>query len=476
MKWRSEKEVLDELMMPKYNYLEDIPEEVIKLRLNNFKELKIGGCDSLDVMSMLKLHRVTIKNRAMILEEAGFYKDMITVSTLKTYLQLAKHSVKILKKLQFMSMDNNVIKSMVKYVDVDESECVSFTDNMTILEAKNFIMRKYLEKRLGMKEENLQPVQLFHLQRMKHKSLRILKENIDLCENNIGLPTKKVAANMFLLYQNTENTYKIINQVKQIGGVDVKEVLRSNPKILSESVENMQDIKATLKEFNIPEKVATGLKRVLTLNAKTVRQRILDLDEFEFLSACRNHPRVYDIIFYHRKVAKRLKLLDEIRLNSVTVNALASGTKNFNKYYDHGYDRTSGRDTIYFLSKEFNRDKGELRAKLKCHPFWEHIPLIHIWKIATHLKERFTTDEIYKNIYILLYPLKKIEKELEMMESRPELNSFKTDGKVRSDMVLPLVIYYIEKANNFNYNGVWDYDSEAQQLGFDVPLQYKVSL
>lgn len=65
--------------------------------------------------------------------------------------------------------------------------------------------------------------------------------------------------------------------------------------------------------------------------------------------------------------------------------------------------RPSGCDVLYYLTGELEVDKDTLLSKLRRHPRWTRVPIIHVGRNLRHLRNFFTDDEIKDNIQVLFY-------------------------------------------------------------------------
>lgn len=77
-----------------------------------------------------------------------------------------------------------------------------------------------------------------------------------------------------------------------------------------------------------------------------------------------------------------------------------------NRFAREGTDRYKMRDTVIYLSQLFQKTPTEMRNQIHRHPNWGLVPIVNLQQCYDFLLSKlFEPNDIYQNIYILLYPM-----------------------------------------------------------------------
>ncbi|XP_073987322.1 mitochondrial transcription termination factor 5 isoform X2 [Rhodnius prolixus] len=379
--------------------LEDIPntsvDELLE-KLDVLQELKVADISNKNFFDLAKLHLATLKNRVMFMQECGFQQDKINPASVKKFLSLTHWNINALKNKLFIEKSTDVYMRLLNHAQlVDHYLPMPDTYNLVAL---------------------------------------------------------KICRNPFLLWADPDNTMKVIKEIKEIGGIDIKFCMTLYPKIITASYENTKDMLQCLKEFNFSNEAVQRAIFLFTLSSKNVRNRIKELEKEEFFNVQKHNPRVLVQVYYYRKIKLRLQLLREMNVQNASLNQVCtSNQKKFDKYYMHGCGRYAGSDILNYVSSELQCDKKKLRSILKKCFFWRYASLIEIATNLKLLRERgFSDDEIFNHVFILFYENSTVIEELNTLDKKEGLECCKENGVIKKEYILPLIIYLIEKSQNFS--------------------------
>lgn len=85
-----------------------------------------------------------------------------------------------------------------------------------------------------------------------------------------------------------------------------------------------------LQEFEIPESALKKAPEIYTLGSNTVYERLCKLKETPELASFINNPQVARLIYYDKKVNKRLKYLKS--KNCISLNLLVTNDSSFKRF------------------------------------------------------------------------------------------------------------------------------------------------
>lgn len=450
--------------LTKHVDLQLMDEKALLSKIDLLKKMNLSDVRTIKAIPLIRRHPSKLKNRYEILCEYGVMPHKITTVLLNKYFNINKYPVAKLKELGLIEKDADVLQNLWKAAGLQLDHCPKSSDDASLKSLKAIALKAYLKEKMEFSDKAMSKNENDYLFRLQNKSFNTMNRNYDIFTNIVNLSKKRIEKNWFILYSDPDNILEIINRVKKIGNVDVKQCLHVYLKIGLMTASNLEKSMEYMKEAGISESFLHRCLKIYTLNCETVRKRLEEMKKNDFFTYCTKSPRILEIIHYQVKAKKRLKILEQLKLIAFS-GYIAKNEKDFNRLCIAG-GRPSGIDCLYFLCAELEMNKEELMNKLRRHPRWPFVPLVHVGRNLQNLRKDFTDEEIKKNIYILFYYSEKLQTELETLDSREGLELFKENGTVKKEFVLPLVLYFLERESNFTGESIWDVETNPYQ---DLP-------
>ncbi|XP_026466499.1 transcription termination factor 5, mitochondrial-like isoform X2 [Ctenocephalides felis] len=400
----------------------------------------------------------TIEQHYIILQESGF--NNITTTHLRSFLSLGRRPISLLKAYRFIDDDLVVHEHLLKSLDSE----FKFTTNENIDDSyclntiRQIILHEYLKWYLQISDAETN--YLFKTySRIKNKSFQIMRKSLKQLDE-IGLTKEKIKRNGFLLHSHPENIEKMLSDVRELAGLDIREVIKKLPKIALTNYETLLKTDKHLKDFNISNEAIRKCWDIYTLGSDTVHERLQDLVSIPEFKVLASHPRIVRLIHYQKKALSRLSYLQEMKVKCASLHVLSSTRNEFEKYAREGADRTKGKDLIAYLMSELQLTNAEIREKLNRHNYWCHVPVVSAEATLNMLKQKsFLNTHLINNIHILLYPKAEVERILEELSSsrtHSDLPTITDLTQIDSNKILALCMYILEKKHHFTGNGIWD--------------------
>jgi hypothetical protein len=338
-------------------------------------------------------------------------------------------------------------------------------DDMTLYVLRLKIIQRYLELVLDLtKEEFYRGITTYPT--IKHRPLQVINETLNILQSVVMMPNNKIKNNMYLVHVDPDNLNQIIYDIRTIGGIDVKEVIRMHPKIATKSYSSLMETKKVLQEYGISNDAQIRCFDIFTLGPNTVRKRLEEAKEIPEFNTFLRHPRFLKMIHYKNTAMKRIGNLYSSNKKCLSLNILSGSSAHYETFEKAPGDRLGkGKDLVFCISQALGEpySASDIRKQLKRHPYWINIPLVQVKYVYHQLSARYTNSDIYKNCVVLLYPWSKIKETLDSVNLKSEGKTNKAqcfydwfDMKSIDDaQKLSLVVYLLEKNHYFSGNGVW---------------------
>ncbi|XP_039281296.1 transcription termination factor 5, mitochondrial [Nilaparvata lugens] len=428
---------------------------------------KVGEIQNLSkYLRVLITHPMTLENHYMILEEIGIRKSRLNLKSIKRFYPILNSSQSRLKELGYLDEDANVMQNCLSHAELPDNVEMNILQDKTgeKLQSKDvmvaIIHRCVMSLLLRNKLQNSSTNDFSVHKRLNFKSLRYISSSYDILTRRFGIPVQKVLNDTALLCASPSNMEAIIDGIPTLGGIETKEIVKIFPKIVFNDYSSLIRINECLEKYNISPETVLETPMVFTLRPENVEERLLTFKTNPDLNMWSFHPQMLRTVLYQRKVLKRVDKLKESNLKCSSLFLLQCNESNFNKRKE-GLDKTSGADVVWLLRKrldEVSVDADAIRSKLKRHPHWLYVPLTNIKATLDFLLERkFTKQEIYKSLLILLYPRNIVEQELDKLSSQDGIECCKQGNELRQETILPLTLYFIELRHHFSPEAIWSY-------------------
>uniref|UniRef100_A0A1B0A628 Uncharacterized protein n=1 Tax=Glossina pallidipes TaxID=7398 RepID=A0A1B0A628_GLOPL len=456
-KWRA--------ILKKYPALKTLKEKEVINTVEVLKKLNFNMDDIISKPTILGTGKHSLKNRYYVLKECGFN---ISISLLSRYLVAMNKDVGTLKSFNHIPYDLDVIEKLRQtFTDVDiqlpkDSLC---NENIELKVLRQYFMSYYLQQRLHWNQNDT--TKLWNAYgRIRHKSFYSVQKMIKLLSEELQFSSERISKNAFTLCADFQNVERILRDIPSIDGEDIRDILHKCPKIMMSPCDALITTLKYIKDYGIKEDAVLRCLEVLTLGPDTVLERLKDLNEVEEFQVLNCNPRVLRLVHYQNKARLRLEYLNQLKVRCVSLHILSCSSDTFARFARDGEDRTRGRDIVVYLAHVLDKDAADLRNVMSRHPNWCHIPIVRVKQCYEFLlNNEFSKADIYDNMHLLLYPIKRIDEKLQLLHSPEFLQQLQLDYKdpLSKKNILALTLYLIESEYHFTGDGVW-----AEQVGQQV--------
>ncbi|XP_034112334.1 transcription termination factor 5, mitochondrial [Drosophila albomicans] len=404
----------------------------------------------------------TLSNRHNVLNECGFHN--ITIQTLFKYITVINKSIGFLKAHGLLPYDLNVPQRLAdSFTDArlptNFQMSLNFGENITLKELRQSLLNTYLQARMQMDETELQKMWRVY-SRVRHKSFHSVQDTIELLTTVLKFPAERIRKNAFLLHADADNVRRILKEIPTINGLDIRDIGYRRPKILMSNCDSLKQTLDHVRAFGITEDAVLRCLEVLTLGPDTVLERLRDINQIEQFEVLGSNPRIMRLVHYQNKARLRLDYLNQLKVRCASLHILSCGSDAFAKFARDGSDRTKGRDIVVYLGNIMQKDEQLLRNLLSRHPNWCHIPVLQVKQCLEYLQsKKFGLDDIFQNIHLLLYPIKRIEEKLLLLQVKEALEELHLPivnmHAMNNNEILTLILYLIESEFHFTGDGIW---------------------
>ncbi|XP_055903287.1 transcription termination factor 5, mitochondrial [Eupeodes corollae] len=468
--------------LQKNTQLYTVKREQLISSAETLKSLNFTVNDILDKPMILYQNTLTLQNRYNVLNECGC--EAISLKLLFKFVTIMNRNISTLKSQLFLPFDVDIQERLrTRFTDIDVHIETKYSEEITLKLLREKILNQYLKQRLDMTEKDLEKLWRVYT-RVRHRSFSSVQQMIQILLDDLNFPKERIAKNAFVLYGDPENVRKMIRMIQTIDDQDFRTILFKTPKILMSSAEGLVKTINHIKSFGIHENAIVKCLEILTLSPDTVLDRLKDLHDIEEFQVLRTNPRILRLVHYQNKARMRLDYLNQLKVRCASLHVLSCSSDAFVKFAREGSDRTKGRDVVVFLSNILKQNESDIRSILTRHPNWCHVPVVQVKQCYDYLlTKHFTNQDIYSNLYLLLYPINRIGEKMTMLFTAENLEDIKLDQKITEinrSKILSLVLYLIESDYHFTGDGIWTEQHSLQVENFhnllpDFPESNKVN-
>ncbi|XP_039441861.1 transcription termination factor 5, mitochondrial [Culex pipiens pallens] len=446
--------------LTKHDFLLELERDDIRRKLDYFRYLRASNEEILQQPNLLMVHLITLENRTTILRECGFVESL-NLAALSKYITLVRQKVRALKKNLLIPADLDMVEQLRKQFELDVLPVgLKSSDDLHVQPLREQFISEFLRQRLDLSDVELKRLWQSY-SKIKHKSFGHTQRVVDILQYDYKFSREKIVGNLYLLHADPENLLRYPTVVPSIGGMDIKELMVKQPKVMMVPCDKVQQLLGVLRSHEIDESGILKYSAILTLAPDTIQARIIQIKKTKEFEVLLKHPRITKLIAYQTKAAIRLDFLQQLKVRCASLNVLASHSQGFEKYVRDGCDRTKGKDTAHFFSQIFAQKSDEVFTHLKRHPNWFHIPTVQIQETMDYLRaQQYTLEDIGENIQIVLYPLSRISAKLDKLHEcartgRPHDELGIELVGVSASQMLSLCLYTMELDFHFTGDGVW---------------------
>lgn len=236
-------------------------------------------------------------------------------------------SVKILKNLHYIPFDLNVPENLAGYLNIEPPTDLAADTPLKVI--RQMLLNVCLRRDVGMNDKDLRKLwKVYHS--MRHKSYQSIYGMIKVLQNELHFSNERIINNMFVLHGDPDNVKNILSQ-KQLGGMDICELLNRRPKIMMSPCSTLLQIETNMREFGIDGSAVSKCIDIFTLSPNTVQERLRDLKKVEEFDVLLNHPRILRLVHYQMKARARLEYLKQLKVKCVSLHVLSSSSETFEK-------------------------------------------------------------------------------------------------------------------------------------------------
>ncbi|XP_045504341.1 transcription termination factor 5, mitochondrial-like [Colias croceus] len=455
-----------EYIQIKQPYLKKINEEEIKNLINTVYEIGYPKDVLVQHSHLFSMLPITIINRYKILEECGCQN--IRPDQLLSYLTIMKQkTIGELKKADILpamlNVENKLASCMTQWPTSLTSLIYEDVNLITLYNLRIKIIQRYLELMLDLSNEEFYRG-LKTYPTIKHRPLKAINETLVILQSQLAIPNYKIKSNLYLIHVDPDNLKKILYDIRTLGGIDVKEVIRMYPKIATKNYSALIEMSKVLEKHGLKPEAQARCLEIFTLSPKTVDERIEHAKTTPEFSIYIDHPRFLKMIYFNKTVLKRITVLRNNNKKCLSLNILSGSSARYEIFEKSPGDRLGkGKDLVFTIDQllENKYSKKEIRNVIRKHPFWINIPLIEVKYVYDKLSKQFSQQDIFENCVILLYPWYKINEALEIINGVSSINienylkEHINFSSLSMSQKLSLVLYIVEKKHYFSGNGVW---------------------
>lgn len=449
----------------KHPVINKMDESKIKLIVDTVCNLGYMKEALINFPSLFGILPQTLKYRYRVLKECGF--NNVTPKCLISYLPLVRQKLLVDLKTSgdipsHINVENRLASYMTQWPTSLTTLISGNVDDFTLYDLRLKIIQRYLELVLDLtRDEFYRGLQTYPT--IKHRPLGVLNETLQILQSIVMMPCHKIKSNLYLVHVDPENLKDIIYKFRSIGGIDIKEILRMHPKLATKNYAVLVEIRKILQEYKIDNEAQKRCFDIYTLSPSTVRERLESAKDIPEFKTFENHPRYLKMIHYNNTALKRLHKLYDSNKKCLSLNILSGSSAHYEVYEKSPGDRLgNGKDLLFCTSQSLDNkfSMNEIRRKLKRHPFWINVPLVQVKYVCQKLKNEFSTNEIYENCPVLLYPWNKIRDTLKLLHTKssgmisPVFENIDFE-QLNGSQKLSLIVYILEKTHYFSGNGVW---------------------
>ncbi|XP_034823923.1 transcription termination factor 5, mitochondrial-like [Maniola hyperantus] len=453
-----------------------LSDESLQCTLQVLSKFGISAEDACLEPHIFCMNPITMDNYGEILKECDF--SIILPKHIIRYHTLVKsRTISQLKKEGLLRDDAKLEELLHEYFHEWPKECHdlnNFQDTDTnILTVRMSVLERYLQWRLCITTDEFKNYCKNYLP-LKHRPMCDIKEALNIAENDIKFNKETIRRNGFIISSDPVNTKLILENVEALGGVDIREVVRSEPAILKNNYQAILEIRNLLTQYNISDDAQQHCFRVYCMRPKTVQERLEQLSNVKEYKVLSTNPRVLYMVVHERKMMNRLNKIRAAKKQCYSLNHLVSSNKLFNTYISSFGDKVCSKDIAILISTSLHArgiSNKSVLDKLKRHKYWLHTALNAIGENIHLLKKQFDDDVIFDNCQILLYPVLELEQYVNFLlklrkgdmspneSSQIELDATYNNINCRiltDRQILSLVLYEIEKKYHFSGDGIWN--------------------
>ncbi|XP_059049025.1 transcription termination factor 5, mitochondrial-like [Achroia grisella] len=468
------------ILLQKHPNIDTLSNDSLEGTLEILKKFDISALDACRNPHLFSINHIILDNYGEILKECGFV-NILPKHIIKYHTLVRSRTISFLKKEGLIKADFNleeVLHSCFPEWPIKYKSLQNFADSTTtILVVRMSVLEKYLNWRLSVTSEEFQKYCRNYLP-LRHKPMTDILEAISIAEDEIKFNKDEIRRNGFILSTDPIKSKLIIENVRTLAGMDIRDAIRSEPAILKNNYNALLEIRDLLEEYRISAEAQRRCLRVYCMKPKTVKERLDDLKNMKEYQILSTNPRVLSMVVHKRKMMNRLTKIEVTRKQCYSLNRLISSSKVFNNYINSFGNKVCGRDIGILITSSLNVEEDNISEnsnnkeyikttlnQLKRHKYWLYTALGIVDENIQYLKLKFDNKTIHGHCQLLLYPISEVKHYVEMLLKKRNGTDLDENldasynnlnfSTLTDQHILSLVLYEMEKKYHFSGDGVW---------------------
>ncbi|KAG0719727.1 Transcription termination factor 5, mitochondrial [Chionoecetes opilio] len=303
-------------MLEKDKRLRECDVYTLSRNMNTLQENCVNPTDVRKFMALLYRHSLTTEHNIAAMKELGL--NNLTAEHLIQSARIFKSSVALIKRWGLLPADHDPIETLTSLGVPDhviDNVELSDIDNQTLAQVHQELSRVFLSWRLNCDREEVHKLQQRY--KLNKKSMKLQQKVLTQLEHEWNIHIPKIQQNGYLLGCSPVNVAFIDTEVNQIAGVSVKEYALMTPRILTIPYHQLLQVDSVLSKLQLSQESLKCLPRICTLHPDTLQERINHLQQIPEFVALQSHPRMLQLIYYHKKTT-----IVNVQRNLVTLRKL----------------------------------------------------------------------------------------------------------------------------------------------------------
>ncbi|XP_043283970.1 transcription termination factor 5, mitochondrial isoform X2 [Venturia canescens] len=439
---------------------------------NLSEEYLIGQCQwcsklNIDVSTLHKdphilfLPRKTLENQVMLLQDLGVSRDQpIIMPRFQPLMELRMQVFKGFMKIPTDYIVANNLLSLTKKPPKNVQPLQIPSEDLSVANYYNHYLQWYIQWKLNVPKNNENETKRI-VDLLKNTSLSIMEQLFDIYHDEIGLTIQEIKEHQCMVNSSPSNLRLIIDEAEIFNGQIMKKLIKQSPKLCKMEYENVVKVVKLLERHDYAEIAIQRYPEILLIGASELAFKFQEFDNAPELRVLKNNILSMGLVLHqYNQCQLRLSYLRYMNIKYASVRVLSSSNNSFESFLSTGVDNTRAREICRSFRKVFNMSFREFMTNLRKHPYWNRIDLVSMHEATNFLlKKKYTTEEIFDNLPIILYPREKIAVTLKSMRNIIYRRKSK-DGVTRREymtkkQILALCLYRMELEFHFSGDGVW---------------------
>lgn len=403
----------------------------------------------------LILGRRKLSDRLKVLDECSFRNHKCY--SLYDFSKVLWRKIRSLKWFGFIDEKENVVENLISLLGLRIELSDEIIEETSLVKIRELILTHYFKKKFGVPVPST---------KLKFRSLKSTARLIDIFQNRLNLKNEKflITKGKSILLSCPDEISKLLDEVHTIAGIPIEGYMRQQPQLLH-FASSMPTTLQHIKSFGIPEHNVLDCPLIFTVPPIEIKKRLAEIARHKELYILRSNPKILRLVFFREKAKSRLDYISRMKMKPTSIGSLVGTLHQFTWLTIRGKDFKKKDDLSFFLARVLNKRHCDIEKHLERHPHYYQIHVTSAKKVLDYLRyKEFTDEEIYENIFILLYPLARVESKLSpLINEKKNTNGTQQINGILVSLIpnsklLSLCLYYIEEEFHFSGDGVWDPD------------------